>query len=139
MKRLLFIILLFGVCLTFNRAHAQRCLPGMRGIQAHGRAVGQHALEKRRRLRLPRRDSGEHLHEERPPLGGRCGILGEAVRLPGLPLSGEPVHGRGRLLPELPFRPEEDILRRTGAVRPCRVRDGELGREPAAGRLPAHG
>lgn len=109
------------------------------GHTAHGRAVGQHALEKRRRLRLPRRDSGEHLHEERPPLGGRCGILGEAVRLPGLPLSGEPVHGRGRLLPELPVRPEEDVLRRTGAVRPCRVRDGELGREPAAGRLPAHG
>ena len=36
MKRLLFIILLFGVCLTFNRAHAQRCLPGMRGIQLTG-------------------------------------------------------------------------------------------------------
>lgn len=36
MKRLLFIILLFGMCLTFNRAHAQRCLPGMRGIQLTG-------------------------------------------------------------------------------------------------------
>lgn len=36
MKRLLFIILLFGVCLTFNRAHAQRCLLGMRGIQLTG-------------------------------------------------------------------------------------------------------
>ena len=36
MKRLLFIILLFGVCLTFNRAHAQRCLSGMRGIQLTG-------------------------------------------------------------------------------------------------------
>ena len=36
MKRLLFIILLFGVCLTFNRAPAQRCLPGMRGIQLTG-------------------------------------------------------------------------------------------------------
>ena len=36
MKRLLFIILLFGVCLHVNRAHAQRCLPGMRGIQFTG-------------------------------------------------------------------------------------------------------
>lgn len=36
MKRLLFIILLFGVCLHVNRAHAQRCLPGMRGIQLTG-------------------------------------------------------------------------------------------------------
>ena len=36
MKRLLFIILLFGVCLTFNRAHAQRCLPGMKGLQVTG-------------------------------------------------------------------------------------------------------
>lgn len=36
MKRLLFIILLFGVCLHVNQAHAQRCLPGMRGIQLTG-------------------------------------------------------------------------------------------------------
>ena len=26
----------FGVCLHFNQAHAQRCLPGMRGIQLTG-------------------------------------------------------------------------------------------------------
>ena len=36
MKRVLFIIMLFGVCLHFNQAHAQRCLPGMRGIQFTG-------------------------------------------------------------------------------------------------------
>ena len=30
------IIMLFGVCLHFNQAHAQRCLPGMRGIQFTG-------------------------------------------------------------------------------------------------------
>ena len=36
MKRVLFIIMLFGMCLHFNQAHAQRCLPGMRGIQFTG-------------------------------------------------------------------------------------------------------
>lgn len=30
------IIMLFGVCLHFNQAHAQRCLPGMKGIQFTG-------------------------------------------------------------------------------------------------------
>ena len=30
------IIMLFGVCLHFNQAHAQRCLPGLRGIQFTG-------------------------------------------------------------------------------------------------------
>lgn len=28
--------MLFAVCLTFSQAHAQRCLPGMRGIQLTG-------------------------------------------------------------------------------------------------------
>ena len=32
----MFIIILFGMCLHFNQAHAQRCLPGMRGIQFTG-------------------------------------------------------------------------------------------------------
>lgn len=36
MKRVLLIIMLFGVCLHFNQAHAQRCLPGMKGIQFTG-------------------------------------------------------------------------------------------------------
>jgi len=36
MKRVLLFIMFFGVCLHFNQAHAQRCLPGMRGIQLTG-------------------------------------------------------------------------------------------------------
>lgn len=27
---------LFALCLTFNQAHAQRCLPGMKGLQVTG-------------------------------------------------------------------------------------------------------
>ena len=27
---------LFVLCLTFNQAHAQRCLPGMKGLQVMG-------------------------------------------------------------------------------------------------------
>ena len=36
MKRICCIISLFVLCLTFNRAHAQRCLPGMKGLQVTG-------------------------------------------------------------------------------------------------------
>lgn len=36
MKKTILLLMLFVVCLTFNQAHAQRCLPGMRGIQLTG-------------------------------------------------------------------------------------------------------
>ena len=36
MKRIFCIISLFALCLTFNQAHAQRCLPGMKGLQVTG-------------------------------------------------------------------------------------------------------
>lgn len=36
MKRICCIISLFALCLTFNQAHAQRCLPGMKGLQITG-------------------------------------------------------------------------------------------------------
>ena len=36
MKRICCIISLFALCLTFNQAHAQRCLPGMKGLQVTG-------------------------------------------------------------------------------------------------------
>lgn len=36
MKKTILLLMFFAVCLTFNQAHAQRCLPGMRGIQLTG-------------------------------------------------------------------------------------------------------
>ena len=43
MKRFLFIGILFALCLHFNRAHAQRYLPGMKGLQVTaGMADGVH-------------------------------------------------------------------------------------------------
>ena len=36
MKRICYIISLFALCLTYNQAHAQRCLPGMKGLQVTG-------------------------------------------------------------------------------------------------------
>mgnify|MGYP002295083331 CR=1 FL=1 len=36
MKRICCIISLFVLCLTFNQAHAQRCLSGMKGLQVTG-------------------------------------------------------------------------------------------------------
>ena len=43
MKRGLFIIMLFALCLHFNQARAQRYLPGMKGLQVTaGMADGVH-------------------------------------------------------------------------------------------------
>ncbi|OFR36599.1 conjugal transfer protein TraO [Porphyromonas sp. HMSC065F10] len=43
MKRFLFIGILFALCLHFNQAHAQRYLPGMKGLQVTaGMADGVH-------------------------------------------------------------------------------------------------
>ena len=43
MKRFLFIGILFVLCLHFNQAHAQRYLPGMKGLQVTaGMADGVH-------------------------------------------------------------------------------------------------
>ena len=43
MKRFLFIGILFALCLPFNQAHAQRYLPGMKGLQVTaGMADGVH-------------------------------------------------------------------------------------------------
>ena len=121
MKRLLFIILLFGVCLHVNRAHAQRCLPGMRGIQLTG------GLSDNMRWK-----NGDGF-------GYHAGIAVSTYTKN----AHHWVVGVEYLEKRYGYRdclyPEEDVLRRTGTVRPCRVRDGELGREPAAGRLPAHG
>lgn len=36
MKRIILLLTLFAVCLHFDRAHAQRCLPGMQGVQLTG-------------------------------------------------------------------------------------------------------
>ena len=36
MKRIFCMMFLFALCLTFNQAHAQRCLPGMKGLQVTG-------------------------------------------------------------------------------------------------------
>ena len=33
MKKLVFIMILFALCLHFNQARAQRYLPGMKGLQ----------------------------------------------------------------------------------------------------------
>lgn len=43
MKRSLIIMTLFALCLTFNQAHAQRYLPGMKALQVTaGMADGVH-------------------------------------------------------------------------------------------------
>ena len=43
MKRSLIIMTLFALCLTFNQAHAQRYLPGMKALQiTAGMADGVH-------------------------------------------------------------------------------------------------
>ena len=74
MKRGLFIIMLFVLCLHFNQARAQRYLPGMKGLQVTaGMADGVHWNSNT--------DFAYHigaaysvLYQERQPLGDWRGI-----------------------------------------------------------------
>ena len=57
MKKAIFIMILFALCLNFNQAHAQRYLPGMKGLQVTaGMADGFHWNGK---LRLEERRVGK--------------------------------------------------------------------------------
>ena len=62
MKRICCIISLFALCLTFNQAHAQRCLPGMKGLQVTG-------------------GMADGVHWNSKPLGYRRGIPRKALPL----------------------------------------------------------
>ena len=79
MKRVLFIIMLFGVCLHFNQAHAQRCLPGMRGIQFTGGLSDNMRWKSGDGFGYHAGIAVSTYHEERPPLGDRCGVSGKTV------------------------------------------------------------
>ena len=139
MKRLLFIILLFGVCLHVNQAHAQRCLPGMRGIQLtgglsdnmrwkNGDGFGYHAGIAVSTYTK----NAHHWVVGAEYLEKRYGY--RDCLYPASQFTGE-----GGYYLKLPFRPEEDVLRRTGAVRLAGYETVNWGERPAAGRLPAHG
>lgn len=79
MKRFLFIGILFVLCLTSFQAHAQRYLPGMKGLQVTaGMADGMHWNDNT--------DFAYHigaaysvLHQERQPLGDWRGIPAQKV------------------------------------------------------------
>lgn len=121
MKRVLLIIMLFGVCLHFNQAHAQRCLPGMRGIQftgglsddlrwKRGNGFGYHAGIAVSTYTK----NAHHWVVGAEYLEKRYGYRGSLY-----PVS--QFTGGRRVLPELPFGQEENIFCGTGIVRPCRV------------------
>ena len=122
MKRFLFIGILFALCLHFNQEHAQRYLPGMKGLQSvHGRYGGRGALERQHGFRLPYRGGVQRLHQERQPLGDWRGIPAQEVWLQGYENTSRTVHRRGRLLPEIPFGQAKDLFPVTGAVGTCRI------------------
>ena len=121
MKRICCIISLFVLCLTFNQAHAQRCLPGMKGLQVTGgMADGVHWNSKSDFASF-------HLYQKREQVGYRRGISRKALPLQGFANTREPAYRRGRLLPKFPFRPEENLFSFAGIVRTCRVRNKQLG------------
>ena len=117
MKRICCIISLFALCLTFNRAHAQRCLPGMKGLQVTGgMADGVHWNSKS--------DFAYYFGAAMSTYtknGNRWVIPRKALPLQGFADTREPVYRRGRLLSEFPFRPEENLFSFAGIVRTCRV------------------
>lgn len=63
---------------------------------------------------------GVGIYQKSQPVGGRCGIPAKALRVQGCVPSPCAVHGRGRLLPEVPVRPFQDFVpfhRRLGSGR----------------------
>ena len=127
MKRICCIISLFVLCLTFNQAHAQRCLPGMKGLQVTGgMADGVHWNSKSDFAYYFGAALSTYT-KKREQVGCWRGIPRKALPLQGFANTSQPVYRRGRLLYELPFRPEENLFSFAGIVRTCRVRNEQLG------------
>lgn len=81
MKRSLIIMTLFALCLTFNQAHAQRYLPGMKALQVTaGMADGVHWNDNTD-FCLPHRGCIQRLHQKCKSLGFRRGIPRKTVQL----------------------------------------------------------
>ncbi len=69
MKRHIFIMMLFALCLTSFQAHAQRYLPGMKGLQVTaGMADGVH-WNYRHGFCLPHRGGVQRLQPRTPTAG----------------------------------------------------------------------
>ena len=78
MKKHIFIMMLFALCLTSFQAHAQRYLPGMKGLQVTaGMADG--CIGTTTRILLPYRGGVQCLHQERQPLGDWRGVPAQKV------------------------------------------------------------
>ena len=79
MKRFLFIGILFALCLHFNQAHAQRYLPGMKGLQVTaGMADGVH-WNNNTDFAYHIGGDIQRLYQERQPLGDWRGIPAQKV------------------------------------------------------------
>ena len=108
MKRFLFIGILFVLCLHFNQAHAQRYLPGMKGLQVTaGMADGVHWNSDT--------DFAYHIgaaYSVYTKNANHWVIGGEYLHK---------VHRRGRLLPEIPFGQAQDLFPLAGTVGTRRV------------------
>ena len=119
MKKLVFIMTLFALCLHFNQARAQRYLPGMKGLQVTaGMADGVHwnsntdfdfAYHIGAAYSVYTKNAnrwvigGEYLHKKYDY---------KDMRIP---------HGGGQLLPEIPFGQAQDLLPLAGAFGSRRV------------------
>ena len=107
MKRICCIISLFALCLTFNQAHAQRCLPGMKGLQVTGgMADGVHWNSKSNfAYYFGAAMSTYTKNGNRWVIGGE--YLEKHYPYKDLQIPVSQFTGEGGLLSEFPFRPEE--------------------------------
>lgn len=128
-------MMLFALCLTSFQAHAQRYLPGMKGLQVTaGMADGVHWNSDT--------DFAYHIgaaysvytkNANRWVIGGE--YLHKKYDYKDMQIPVEQVHRRGRLLPEIPIGQAKDFFPFIGIVGSRRVRNKQPKRKAAAGRL----
>ena len=115
MKKHIFIMMLFALCLTSFQAHAQRYLPGMKGLQVTaGMADGVHWNSDT--------DFAYHIgaaysvytkNANRWVLAGNTCTRSMTTRICS---TRRTVHRRGRLLPEIPIGQAKDLFPVAGTV-----------------------
>lgn len=120
MKKHIFIMTLFALCLNLNQAHAQRYLPGMKALQVTaGMADGVHwNSDTDFACHLGAAYSVYTKNANRWVIGGEYLHKKYDYKDMRIPVT---VHGGGRLLPEIPFGQTKDLFPLAGAVGSRRV------------------
>gem|GEM_PF-4897139 len=107
MKKYLFLfVTAVSLALFPGRAHAQRYLPGMKGVELRGGFANGSKSPLESLCRICR----FRIYQKSRPLGHRYRVSDEELRVPERECALRTVHGRRRLLPEIPVGPDQDGL-----------------------------